>query len=545
MRALGSILWLLMGLASCGGESDLDASAGSAVAPRLSFQHDAGGSGRRYFVETMGSGCGFLDADGDDDLDVLLLNGARLPGCDRSGFHSQLFRNDGQGNFSAWGPGWPAAVIGYAMGCAAGDLDNDGDTDLFIACYGPDVLLINEAGTFVDRSEASGLAGTGWSTSAAFLDSNRDGNLDLYVTRYVVYQLDADHLCVNAEGQGEFCEPDAFEAEQDGFYRGRGDGTFEEATEVAGLSLQKPGRGLGVVPTDYDLDGHVDLFIGNDRTPGLLFHNAGAGRFEEVGLLAGVAFASDGQVRSGMGVASGDYDGDGRFDLLVVNYANEPATLFRNLDAGWFDDLTFASGVGEATVRTLGFGVGFFDQDLDGDLDLFIANGHVLDTIERYGMGQLYRQKNQLLVNRGDGSFEVGDGPWPGAQQAAVSRGLAFGDVDNDGDVDLLVSNCNDRAQLILQPGSPRNQWIGLQLEGRSPSPRCAYGARVLCETMSRTLIRELQPGYSYLSSSDPRLLLGLGQTNGAVRVTVTWPSGKVQSFAGLQPGRYHKLKES
>ena len=510
----------------------------------LVMVRDGGGSGRRWFPETMAGGAALFDADGDGDQDALIVGATPLPGCTRAVAGTQLFRNDGRGRFSPWGDGWPAHGLGYGMGVAVGDVDGDGDRDLFLTGFGASLLLRNEGGRFVDATAASGIADTGWSSSAAFADVDGDGDQDLYVAHYVAYALDEAHLCKGPDGAAEFCEPDSFPAEPHRFWRNRGDGTFEEATAASGLAVDEPGRGLGVVFLDCELDGDQDLFVANDRSPNFLFVNDGRGRFTEQAFAAGAAFGSDGRVRAGMGCDAGDFDGDGREDLFVVNFANEPATLLRNCGDLDFEDVAARTGVGTATTAPLSFGAGFLDFDLDGRLDLFTANGHVLDTIERHGLGQSYAQRATLLLQEGDGGFRPADpARHPALATPHVGRAAAFGDVDDDGDVDIVVAHPNETPELLITQGAPTRPWIGFALRAaRGNLDAC--GARIEVAAGGRSRVRVARAAKSYLASSDPRVVVGLGDFAGPVDVTIRWPDGKTSRHAGLASGRYHALAE-
>jgi hypothetical protein len=518
--------------------------ADEAAARGLVFPRDAGGCGRRWFPETMAGGAALFDADGDGDLDALIVGATPLPGCTRAVAGSQLYRNDGRGNFAPWGAGWPADGLGYGMGVAVGDVDGDGDRDLFLAGFGGSRLLRNDGGRFVDATAAARIADAGFASSAAFADVDGDGDLDLYVAHYVAYACDDSHVCKGRDGAAEFCEPDSFPAEPDRLWRNLGDGTFEEATAAAGLVVAEPGRGLGVVFLDSDQDGDQDLFVANDRSPNLFFVNDGRGRFTEEGFASGAAFGSDGRVRAGMGCDAGDFDGDGREDLVVVNFSNEPATLLRNGGDGTFEDVAARTGVGVATTAPLSFGAGFLDFDLDGRLDLFLANGHVLDTIERHGLGQNYAQRATLLLQEQDGGFRPADGArHPALATPHVGRAAAFGDVDDDGDTDIVVAHPNETPELLLTQGAPTRRWIGFTLRGPRGNPD-AYGARVEVAAGGRTLVRVARAAKSYLASSDPRVVVGLGDFSGPVDVVIHWPDGKTTRHPGLADGRYHALAE-
>ncbi len=546
-----------------------------APASGISFRHSNGKSGRYYFLETVASGGGFIDYDGDGDLDIYLLNGAAIPGFQPDQpLSSVLYRNEGDGTFSdvtdQVGVG---NAGGYGMGMAVADYDNDGDDDLFVTNFGENVLYRNEGnGTFRDVTGGARLsvpANPTFSTSAAFLDYDRDGHLDLYVCIYVDFDFDTNKRC-SRDGIQSYCGPDIYDGVADLLYRNNGDGTFSDVSRAAGIA-NPAGKGLGVVAGDYDGDGWTDLFVANDLTPDFLYRNNGDGTFTDQALLAGVAYGEDGVARAGMGVDFGDYDRNGSPDIYVTNFSLEPNSLHRNNGNSTFTETTFGAGVGNPTLLFLGFGTAFKDFDHDGWLDLFAANGHVIDNISLFDPTMTYAQTNQLFRNEGNGTFtDVSADAGAPFQVKRVHRGAAFGDVDNDGDVDILVTTVND-APLLL-----RNDGIGGRgapggSEGSGPdgtgrprgagdaaghpasllvstegvqSNRNGIGARVTVVTEAVRQSREVRSAYSYLAASDLRTHFGLGAYAGTDSVIVDWPGGRRDVVTGIEGGQWITIRE-
>ncbi len=540
----------------------------------ITFRHTNGKSGRYYFLETVASGGGFIDYDGDDDLDVYLLNGAAIPGFvpDRP-LSSALYRNDGDGSFTdVTGQAGVGNADGYGMGLAVADYDNDGDDDLFVTNYGANVLYRNEGdGTFRDVTDQANLTvprDPTFSTSAAFLDYDRDGHLDLYVCVYVEFDFETNKRCVR-DGIQSYCGPDIYEGAADLLYRNNGDGTFSDVSAEAGIANPE-GKGLGVVGGDYDGDGWTDIFVANDLTPDFLYRNNGDGTFTDQALLAGVAYGEDGVARAGMGVDFGDYDRDGSPDVYVTNFSLEPNSLHRNNGNGTFTETTFGAGVGNPTLLFLGFGTAFEDFDHDGWLDIFAANGHVIDNISLFDPTISYAQTNQLFRNEGNGVFtDVSAGAGASFQVERVHRGAAFGDVDNDGDVDVLVTTVNDVPLLLRNdgvggrvardsddaagrrgdagppgpPGPPGPLSLLVATEGVR-SNRNGIGARVTVVTDAVRQSREIRSGYSYLAANDLRAHFGLGAHAGADSVIVDWPGGARDVATGIAGGQLVTIRE-
>ncbi|MDP7529535.1 MAG: VCBS repeat-containing protein, partial [Candidatus Marinimicrobia bacterium] len=446
----------------------------------LNFVHDHGGTDQKFYVETMGSGCAVLDYDNDGDLDIFFLQGSPLPGWKKkTTLRNQLFRNDGDQFTDVTGESG-LGDTSYGIGCAAADYDNDGDTDLYVTNFGPDILYRNEGdGTFADASYAVGISNPFWSASAAFFDADNDGWLDLFVTNYVEYSLEKNPWCGDQrKDQRAYCDPDVFMGISDVFYHNNGDGTFSDMSEKSNVMKGK-GKGLGVIPADFDNDGDMDVYVANDKVMNNLFINDGTGIFKEDALFAGVGFNENGQAEAGMGVDFADYNRDGWLDLFVTNFSGESNTLYRNDKNGFLTDVTFAAGLGQPSLEVLGFGTNFVDLDLDGWEDIFVANGHVIDNIELFNPDYTHAQRKQVFMNRGDGTFIDKTDEIGGAlQEPKVGRGAAFGDIDNDGDMDVVISNNNGQASLLINEGPPKNNWIGFLLKGRLYN-RDAIGARV------------------------------------------------------------------
>ncbi|MCZ6777350.1 MAG: CRTAC1 family protein [Acidobacteriota bacterium] len=509
------------------------------------FRHRHGGSGRKYMVETMGSGVCWFDADGDLWPDLYLINSQPLPGHDgRGDFRSRFYLNRGDGTFADATDRSGLAAPGYGMGCAAADVDGDGDLDLYVTAFGPNRLYLNRGdGRFDEAGAAWGVDDGSWSASAAFADYDGDGDLDLYVCNYVDFTIDTHKHCGKHEpGYQAYCHPDAYNGVSDRLYRNEG-GHFKDVTRAAGISNAR-GNGLGVVWGDYDNDGDPDLYVANDKTANFLYRNNGDGTFTDVALLSGVGYGDDGQAQAGMGTDFGDYDGDGDLDLVVTNFDLESNNLYRNNGDGTFSDVALSTGVGEHSYLRVGFGAKFLDFDNDADLDLFVVNGHILDNIELYREILTYQQPNLFLENDGRGKFvDRTAALGSDLQTQRVSRGLAVADYDHDGDLDLLVSRCNQEVSLYRnERGSERN-WLALDLRSSGLNP-FAVGARIEVRAGGSLQIGEVRAGSSYLSQSDLRLHFGLNGSSTVDSVHVRWPSGRSQDLGPLEAGRAHLIRE-
>ena len=498
----------------------------------IRFTHANGATGEFHLPETLGAGGAFLDYDNDGYLDLYLVNSATP---------SVLFRNKGDGTFTDV---TESAEVdnqgGYGHGVACGDYDNDGYVDIYVTNFDANRLYHNDGdGTFTDVTAQAGVGDTRWSSSATFFDYDSDGYLDLYVVNYVNYTLDASApICLEDPAFGAtekvrgYCHPKHFEGAPDRLYRNNGDGTFTDATDAT--NIRDPGgmflgKGLGVVAADFDADGNPDIYVANDDTPNYLFYNKGDGTFAEIAILTGCAYSADGVAQAGMGVDVGDYNGDGFLDLFVTNFSYETNTLYRNNGDGTFTDVSYKARLGEESYLFLGFGTGFFDPDNDGYLDIFIANGHIFPNVERTTDVLSYKQPNQLFWNQSNSTFI--EMRFEG--QHAVSRGTLFGDYDNDGDTDLLVTQLNDKVTLLRNENRTSNNYLRLKLIG-TRSNRDGIGARVTLTLGTESQTREVHQGYSYLSSNDPRLLFGLGERTVVDKLQIRWQSGVVQILENL-----------
>ncbi len=507
-----------------------------ASAVGLTWQHENGRSPQRYFPETMGGGGAFFDYDGDGDLDVYAVNGAFIAADPRDAAPvNSLFLNDGQ-RFVSVAAG--VAHPGVGMGVAAADYDSDGDLDLYLTNFGPNALFRNDDGHFAEIGRHTGVADARWGTSCAFADYDRDGDLDLYVANYVAYDpaaARADQVPYMASyesygGQAPvgYPHPDNFQGQADLFYRNDGAGRFVDVSAGAGIA-DASGKGLGVVFGDYDSDGWPDIYVANDAVRNFLYHNNRDGTFAERAGLAGVAYGQDGQMEAGMGVDWGDYNGDGVLDLTVTNFQAEPNALYRG-EGSFFSVATFVAGIGLPSLPFLGFGTQFFDPDLDGDLDLFAANGHVLDNVRDIDQSTSYGQRNLLFRNDGGRFAEISTAAGPGFSLERVSRGSAAGDYDGDGDPDLLVFNSGQPLSLLRNDQGEANHWMTIRLVGTNGNPN-GIGARLTATSGDLVQTRELRGSRSYLSQSQLHICLGLGKRPQLDALEVRWPSGRTERF--------------
>jgi len=520
----------------------------------IHFRHVNGATGRKYLVETMGGGAAFLDYDNDGYLDIYLVNGANLPGSEiLEPPTNRLYQNNGtppvhggaragEGTFTDVTDKAGVGDGHYGMGCCVGDYDNDGNRDIYITNFGRNTMYRNNGdGTFTDVTELAGVGDDRFSAGCAFADYDNDGHLDLFVANYVTLDLNKSPNC-SERGIPAYCRPEDFPPAPDVLYRNNGDGTFSDVTQRAGITSL--GRGLGAVWGDVDNDGWIDLYIANDRMANFLYHNNGDGTFTEVGELSGVAFNEHAVAESGMGVDMGDYDNDGDLDIVVTNYQGETNTLYQNDGTGNFWDVTAQGRLSEPTLIPLAWGTGFVDFDNDGFLDLFFANGHLHDNIEALEEVGTYRQQNQVFRNMGNGTYmEISDACGPGLLIEKSSRGAVFGDYDNDGDIDILVTHIGDTADVLRNDTAHTNHWIGITLVG-TKSNRDGIGARVTLNVGEKRLLREIKSGSSYLSQNDLRLLIGLGDSQQVVLITVHWPSGIVDHVQSVDVDKWLTIQE-
>ena len=505
----------------------------------------SGGPAKDYIVDANGNGAAFIDYDNDHDLDILIANGSTREHLPQGGDPMlALYRNDGHGHFTDVTAASGFDRRGWAMGVCVGDYDNDGFADVYVTAFGPDVLWRNTGkGTFVDVTQRARLGDPRWSTSCAFGDYDHDGLLDLYVANYVHFDpktIPARATTTNCRFMSTdvFCGPTRLPGDADVLYHNNGDGTFDDVTAKAGIV--DPGYyGFGVVFADLNDDGWPDIYVANDSVPNLYFRNRGNGTFVEEGLLAGVALSGDGRPQAGMGVDSGDYNGDGLPDLIVTNFSHDHNTLYENGPAGVFTDKSYATGIASTAGPYLGWGVKLVDVDNDGALDVFIANGHVYPEVDKHGLGTHYLQRKQLFLNQGR-RFT----PFAARTDSALaleksSRGAAFGDFDNDGDIDVLVINMNDGPTLLRNDTTSDNRWITVQLAG-TKSNRDGIGAKVRIEAGGRRQVTEVRGDGSYLSHSDTRAHFGIGAANRVSRIEIRWPSGIVDTASGLEVDRFY-----
>ncbi len=503
----------------------------------------------------MGGGVALLDYDNDGRLDIFFTNGAKIddpmpdgkmPDKSDRKFWNRLYHQNADGTFTdvtekAGLTGMPQNY--YGMGVAVGDYDNDGFEDIYVTGYGGNTLYHNNGnGTFTDVTKSAGVAGGGWSASAGFFDYDNDGKLDLFVTRYIDWTFKTNRYCGERRpGYRSYCHPDNYDGVTNILYHNNGDGTFTDVSAKAGIA-NPSGKGLGVSFADYDDDGFTDIFVANDSVQCFLYHNNGNGTFTEMGLLAGVGYNEDGKTFAGMGTDFSDFDNDGHPDIVVTDLSNERYMLFRNNGDGSFRDMTSKSGIGAATLTFSGWSTHFFDYDNDGWKDLFVAQAHVMDTIEKTSANLRYLQPPLLLRNESGRFVRVMPGEAFKADWAG--RGAAFGDLDNDGDIDVVVSNVGQKAYVLRNDGGNRNHWIGIETVGKK-SNRDGIGSRVkIVSASGLTQYFTINTAVGYLSASDKRLIAGLGDDSTAKLIEILWPSGIVQKFENVKAGQMLKAIE-
>ena len=511
----------------------------------IDFQHVNGSTGRFYYPETYGPGVVFLDYDNDGDQDLYLVNSAALPGFIES-FEpaNALYENNGDGTFTDVTGRSGVGDQGYGLGVCAADYNNDGHVDLYVTNFGPNVLFRNEGnGTFTDVTDQAGVGDPRMSTSAAFADYDGDGYVDLYVANNAHVPMDNPKKCRHGVVP-VYCGPGQYEGVSGSLYHNEGDGTFTDVTRQAGV-YDESGRQLGAVFSDYDQDGDADLYIANDTKPNWLFRNDGETGFTEVGLTSGVAVNPEARPEAGMGTDWGDYDRDGLMDIIVCNFQWESCRLLANQGDGFFDDRTFLAGLGEPTYSTLTFGTDFLDYDNDGFLDIFIANGHVdpnIGIIDRGGPA--YAQHDQLFHNNGDRTFDdVSEQAGLQRFRPRVGRGSATADYDNDGDLDLFISNNNQRPMLLRNDGGNSNNWLSIKTVGHR-SNRDGIGALITVYAAGFVQSEEVRAGSSYLSQNDLRVHFGLGTLAVAETIEVRWPSGTLQTLQQIDANQFLVIEE-
>jgi enediyne biosynthesis protein E4 len=532
----------------------------------LVFHHFTGATGEFFMPEIMGAGAALLDYDNDGDLDVYLIQGTMLDDKKQPGEAkfppvkdwrpgNRLFRNElvpsGKLLFSDVTEKSGAGYTGYGMGVATGDYDNDGDLDIYLANFGSNALLKNNSnGTFTDVTREAGVDDPRWSASAAFVDYDRDGDLDLFVCNYIDFTIKGNKRCFAPTGEPDYCSPASYRPVPNRLFRNQGNGRFADVTQTSGIGSAF-GPGLGVTCADFNNDGWIDIYVANDGAANLLWINKGDGRFEENGLLSGAAFSADGVARAGMGVTAGDFDNDGDEDILVTNLTKEGSTLYRNNGKGQFDDATIEFNLAQASFLSTGFGTCWFDYDNDGWLDLFAANGAVTLIPSLRGDPYPFRQRNQLFRNEGaSGKMifrEITNEVGPAMQLSEVSRAAAFGDIDDDGDIDILVTNNNGPARLLLnqtERAASRHHWLQVKLQGVKDN-RDGIGAKVvLLRKSGNTLRNRVHTDGSYLSASDVRAHFGLGIDANAEAIGVIWPSGISEIWSNIKTGALNTLRQ-
>ncbi len=512
----------------------------------LNFKHDHGGSGEKYYIESIGSGVCLLDYDNDNDLDIYFCQGSGLPGWDKNiVLENKLFRND-LGN---WIDVTSRAGVGgdksYSFGCACGDVDNDGDPDLYVTNFGKDDFYKNNGnGTFTNMTDSTGVKNLEWGASVAFFDMDMDGFLDIYVTNYVEYSLDNNPWCGDRrKNLRDYCMPDWFPGVKDYLFHNQGNWIFKDVSASSGIAHHR-GKGLGVIPADFDQDGDFDLYVANDKVMNHFFINDGKGNFEENAMFTGVGFNENGLAEAGMGVDIGDVNGDGWQDIFVTNFSGESNTVYFNNQKGFFSDETNFSGLTQPSWNYVGFGTKLLDLNYDGWLDLFVVNGHVAENVNNILKDHTHAQRKQLFINNQDGSFQelsvdkIGDLKIP-----SVGRGAAFGDLDNDGDIDVVVANNNGSSNLLIRQGYPSENWIGILLIGMN-SNKDAIGSKVKISTKHFSQVKFVNTAGSYLASNDRRLLFGLDKYTVVDKIIIDWPSGALDEFKNLKANQYYQIIE-
>jgi hypothetical protein len=517
------------------------------VGAQLPWKMYCGGPTKDHILESSCGGVALFDYDGDGLLDIYLVTAGELTAMrERVPHRNALYRNLGGWTFEDVSRQSGVDLAAWGSGACVGDADGDGRLDLYVTNWGPNALFRNRGDrSFENVTAAAGVAAGGWSTGCTFFDADGDGDLDLYVVRYVETTWEsvtkAQRTLRWRGGPRIMVGPTGLPGQADLFFDNVGNGRFVDATDRRGLVDRSRAYGYGVVATDFDDDGFVDLFVANDSNPNFLYHNLGNGRFESVGLAAGVAVNGDGRAQAGMGADAGDYDGDQRIDLVLTTFAHDRYTLYRSLDGRLFEDAT-AAGIAAPTFVRMGWGAAFMDADLDGRLDLFFANGHIFSDLDTFPqLGETYRQKNQLFLNVGGRFRDVSERAGAGLQRAAVGRGLAVGDLDNDGDLDIVVNNMDGAPTLLRNQQRTPRHWFAVRAAAPAGN-RFAIGARVTISAGGMKQMREVRSGGSFLSQNDLRMYFGLGDYAGPVDVDIRMPGGRRWEWSQLPSDRLHAL---
>ena len=511
----------------------------------LRFKHNSGAYGKKYLPETLGSGCAFIDYDNDGWQDVILVNGTSWPDHEGPKTTLALYHNNHDGTFTNTTKAAGLAIPMYGMGVAVGDFDNDGFDDIFISSFGQNHLFRNLSnGKFSDVTTAAGMTATGFNTSAAWVDYDKDGKLDLFVCNYVEWAIEKDLYCSLDGKEKSYCTPESYKGTTSHLYRNLGGGKFDDVTAKAGLN-DPTSKSLGVAIIDYDNDGWPDLFVSNDTQPNKLYRNNGNGTFTENATTAGVAFSEAGTARAGMGVDAADYDGSGHASLIVGNFSNEMLGLFHNDGKGLFQDEAASTGIGQATLLSLTFGLFFYDYDLDGKPDIFLANGHVADDINHVQPKITYAMAPKLFRNEGNKKFEeVSRKVGKTFQRPIVARGAAYADIDNDGDLDLLIMTNNGSAFLFRNDGGNQNHFIRIQTVG-DQSNHDGIGTKITLELSDgKKQWSMVKSGSSYCSQSELPVTFGLGPNDKIAKIEVTWPSGRTDTLTNVEANQLLVVKE-
>ena len=511
----------------------------------IQFRHNNGKTEHKHIIETMGSGVVFFDYDNDGDADLYFVNGGPIPQETKDSAQTKpgnvLYRNEGDGSFTDVTEIAGVGDTGYGMAAAAGDIDNDGDADLYVANFGNDTLYRNNGnGTFTDITEAAGIDNDLWGIAAVYLDVDADGDLDIFVVNYLVYEVSMP--VTTYKGIVGYGHPRSYEGTPDVLYRNNGDGTFTNIAETAGVTNPTEGRGMAAIACDYDNDGFPDIYVANDTNRNFMYRNNGDSTFTDESLFIGVGYDEKGVAEGSMGVDTGDYNGDGWLDIIVAN--SEKATLYKNEEGLFFVDATADSGLEQPTLPFVGFSPLFLDYDNDGHLDMFCANGHPQDVIGILTDHETYAQRDQLFRNTGNGNYtDVSEIAGTYFAEPLVGRAAATADYDNDGDTDIVIMNSNQRAVLLRNDNGNLKNWVGIKLVG-TRSNRDGIGAKVRLVAGGVTQVREVKSSSSYASGSDTRLLFGLGEQKAVEKITIIWQSGVTQALEDVPINQYVTIAE-